>query len=300
MNKALAVAVLLAGCDRVFGVDPPVADAPADAVYDRCAPTMAHDPLRYRLLTNTELVGDVPVPMPYPWDQARGDCLRHGMDLVVLNHEQELGQLEEVFAFWIGQKRVAGTWSTVDECPPYTPDTIGRDGMECGVVEDALLVSTTSCDGTLPPLPEDTSPRTVANALCETPRPTLPTCGARPVDEIELVSSPGPLSRAAAIAFCERQGATLVEIDTHAEWVRVAGDARRFWLNATFDGTRWSTQSGCPMLFSWSGPIPTVAAGSCVATTLFEDPSEDMTGVRVDGVAPTACDAPDVFALCER
>lgn len=308
MKSAIAV-VMLAGCDHVFGVSPPTAfEAPpdSDAAYDRCAPTTFDDPLRYRLLSNpnVETVPDTEtvVARPWAWEQARSDCMRHGMDLVVLNEEGELARLEESFVFWIGQKRVAGTWTTVDECPPFTPDSVGREGLECGVVEDALLVSTAACDGTLPPLPDDPSPRLVGHALCETPRAPSPACGARPVDELVFTTSATPLSRAAAIEFCAGQGATLVEIDSHAEWLRATAnvDARRYWTNATYDGATWVTQSGCPMLYSWSVPLDTLAAGSCVATSLLEDTSEDATGPEIDGVAPTACDAPDVFALCER
>ncbi|MEO8698877.1 MAG: C-type lectin domain-containing protein [Kofleriaceae bacterium] len=292
MRAALLGVTLLAGCELVFplheGDEVGMQDATVDAApieaFDHCAPT-SEVGLRYAAVAN-------PGSSAWPWQAARTECLLRGMDLAVVNDAHELASVDnEMVPYWIGATVNASGWSGIDGCAVGSAVAIpSATGAMCGIGTGLPTLGAVACDGTT---------MTVNGALCETPRPTTAAC--LHDDAATYTLSPTPLAFAAARDYCNVFGAHLAVIDGDAEWKQVAALAgittKRLWLGSTFDGTTWRTETTCPAVYSWSTGRPDVAAGTCLATSLRFDPDTQTTSI--DGMAATACNEPEIYALCE-
>jgi hypothetical protein len=108
-------------------------------------------------------------------------------------------------------------------------------------------------------------------------------------------------------AFCKDSGAHLVVVETQAEWLHLSKLTKEswekpFWVGAKLDAGEWKADNGCFGTYSWTGGTPgKPASGSCVAAKLrvVDESEPDLSGTVLDGVAPTACDDKQSFALCE-
>jgi hypothetical protein len=144
-------------------------------------------------------------------------------------------------------------------------------------------------------------------ALCETPRLNDARCVQERLVTKTYTVSTATLSFAAAKTFCTAKGEHLVVIDSFEELGVVSRLVRdqavdSFWIGATFDGTQWSSATGCPPEFSWSDPLPAAldAQPSCVAATisqLFDEETSTMPTV-LQGMQVARCDDTRL-ALCE-
>jgi hypothetical protein len=308
-TAALAALLILGGCDRAFGLDDrdrvagPDA-APEVAPYSRCGAFLSDDPLRYAAITSP-LVAEDGGAAPWSWDAARAMCRQRGMDLAVVNDDHELGMAEvpPAWPFWIGAQLENSTWTTVDECPMLAPPPPGTV-QGCGVVNGPLDLGVAACSGQLPPTSD---PSVVTSALCETPRPMTASCLGNDPVATRYVRSIEPVDHEGAVEFCKSVHGHVVSFESHAEWTHVSQLTTdtikaRFWVGSTFDGTVWTTSTGCPATYSWHDGTPgTPAAGSCLASTLRVNGEEpESAGLFLDGVTPTECsDADEMFALCE-
>ena len=292
-SQLLVIALAAGGCDQVFDLTTKI---PPDAlVYDRCAPT-APDPLRYAAIASADA--------SWSWDSARATCQLRGMDLAVINDVHELGMADvEIRPYWVGEQETGGSWSTVDGCPAFTaaapirPLGPGAAGDLCGVVDATTAIAGTSCDGST----------TVISALCETPRADRGGClPAHPGAETYALS-PQPLSYADAQAFCTAQHGHLAVIDSSAELTHLSTLARTgawtsFWLGARYAAGAWTTETGCPGLYSWTGGAPALTTPTACASGTMISTIDDETGVaivRLDGVTPASCEADRFVAVCE-
>jgi hypothetical protein len=313
--RYLVVGILLtgAGCDVVFGLEARQgADAGTDgaAPYERCGPLLYDDALRYAPIAN-------PSDQLWSWDDARVMCKQLGMDLAVFNDVHELGMASTGLSwpYWFGETMLDATVSTVDQCPAFMPLTTGfylapAGTRSCGIVSTANELESVDCTGQLPAAFD--LPR-VNNALCETPRPEDKPCLGRDPKTERYVSSPGPQTFAAARAFCSAQHGHLVVFESSAEWTHVsdlisgnvtpeAGQAiaHNFWLGSTYDGAAWSTENGCPAVYSWTENWPDLSAGgACAAGVLRTAADPTLPVTYLAGAAVTACDDGSTYALCE-
>lgn len=313
---AAALIALAGGCDLAFGLGerPIESDAAPDpmsdaAPYSPCGAFLGDDPLRYASISNPKFEPDPDggtVPLPWSWDEARTMCRRRGMDLAVFNDLHELGMATEPpgWPYWIGEQIVDSTWSSVDGCPALMTGETTSTAAGCGVVRGPVEISPTACSGMLPPPSE---PGVVIAALCESPRPTDASCLGNDPLQASYVRSAEPMSYEATRTYCAGIGGDVVVLETHAEWLHVAELTTevieaRFWIGSTFDGEVWTTSTGCPAVYSWTGGSPgTPAAGSCLASVVRQSTAEeDLGAIIVDGVEPTACaESAEVFAVCE-
>ena len=266
MRRALLL-VALAGCDEVFAIS--TQDLPdAGAAYDRCAPAQP-DPLRYAAITAAAT-----------WRDARAMCRLRGMDLAVLNDAHELAGVDiEIRPFWVGEQHDGDGWTTVDGCPAATE--LATTGTQCGAVsDDPDAVSGTACDVPLGAM------------LCETPRPDSATCVA--TGPSRFATSPSPLTFAEAQAYCTAQHAHLAVIDTQAELLQVSqlGLTASAWLGAKLADGAWTTETGCPGVYSWTNGAPAPGgATACASVTVID--------LQVEGMTAASCEADKFMALCE-
>lgn len=294
------LALGLTGCRALFGLDDLTPDA--GLVYDRCAPA-AFDPLRYQTISVGAFSG-----LGRSWSDARRACQLVGMDLVVFNDEHEFGQAPvEGWPYWFGASQdETGVWHSVDDCPVIAeiePDA--PQPPECGVVMTALDPVAINCNGDMPmPMDPDVGPPA---ALCETPRPLDAKCVQEHLAAKHYEISAMAMTFDAARGFCEAKREHLVVIDSFDELgvlSRLVSDQSlgSFWIGATFDGTRWSSVTGCPPEFSWSDPLPQLldSAPDCVASVIMQDldHTTSTTQPSMHGMQIVRCDDTR-FALCE-
>jgi hypothetical protein len=275
VRRFLLLLIASTGCDRVFYAQTqPLPDA-VGAV-DRCAP-IAPDPLRYTA-----------IPNPGTWDAARAACAQRGMDLAVINDEHELADADiEIRPYWIGQAVMSGGWNTIDGCPAYAPPPAFA-ANQCGVIGDDPAASVgTGCDGSMP----------VVAALCETPRPTSAACTPAHPGAETYVTSPSTLSFADAQAYCSGQHAHLAVIDSFAELTHISqlaseGSFQTFWIGSQFADNAWTTETGCPGLYSWTNFGPTISDATACASGTMVDGS-------FGGTTASSCGTDQFIALCE-
>lgn len=285
---------VLPGCNDAFGLRTQT-EPDAGAILDRCAP-VAPDPLRYASLFSATGA--------WAWDTARVACQLRGMDLAVINDEHELAMADvEVRPYWVGDRQQGSAWTTVDGCPvvagpadaPKVTANGNAAGDQCGLVDQATSITGASCDGAL----------SVYAALCETPRADLaclPSNGGRETYAI----SDGPLGYRDAQAFCTSQHGHLAVIDSSLELAHLSKVATErafpsFWLGAKLAANTWTSETGCPALFAWSGGAPAPAGSTACASGTMVARLDDLgaTLVQLDGVTASSCEAEQFVALCE-
>jgi hypothetical protein len=288
--KIALLLVACAGCDQVLGISEVPPTPGPGGTYDRCATPAAPDPLRYKFIPDSFAASS-------SWEDYRTACLIRGMDLAVIADPREANQnADALWAYWIGARKDAGVWETVDGCPAaaFLPAE-GPTG--CGAVFGPLDAAATSCDGVLPPVPPDEEPSRVLGALCETPRPLTAECLPHdPMLETYVVSSE-LMTYSAAKRFCTDQGLHLIVLSSADEMPLLELVNADAWLGATFDGKTWRTETGCPGLYSWTDVGPVIDTDIACATSSFSAPNPGVAPT-MQGIATAHC-AEQHYAICE-
>jgi hypothetical protein len=100
--------------------------------------------------------------------------------------------------------------------------------------------------------------------LCETPRPSR-ACREGAARSTYVIGATTEVSQAAAIENCLEQAMHVVELNSTQERdeVRALFPAiTSFWLDGQFNGSRWTSTSGCPLVFEWQAGEPDVDASA--------------------------------------
>jgi hypothetical protein len=289
--RRLGLLVLLAGCDRVFGLLPitqvgdasNATDGSEDGFVALCP--QPYDPLRYQRVTN---------PAVPTQTQAIADCLRKGMGLVVIdNPDEQLGLLSDPLLhapYWLGVAGDGtGTFTPIDGCPLYSHWDTDQpaapfDANKCVCLLPNGRFADLACDQTMLGMDSITG-------VCEA-APVRPEC----VNTNDLTLDDGVAhTRAESVANCAMTSRKLLELRStedlnNASQVAEALGLSTVWLGATFDGHVWHDDDGCPQVLPWMSGEP--RAGGCVVYVF------NLNGSTIPGAKVVDCTTAMAQTIC--
>jgi hypothetical protein len=281
-NPRWVAVVVLAGCNQILGV----ADTelvPAGTGGD-CAP-LPYDSNRY---------GSLQTSVGFTWSSARTNCQSLGMDLVVIDEDDDEEIANRIaagpFPYWIGVSHDGDDWRSIDGCPPVLDWQAAEPSIEsvgrCGLKTSAGLTSVACA---LSMAPDNSEP---LNAYCETPRPDA-TCRALAANSTYEVMTDTTFSKnfVEAQQLCAGPGRHVVEINSSAELdqVKRLAPGAAFWLGASRTPPTWSSPTSCPQVFAWAADEPLRGITNDFTCTVYDDGMRVTDcAARLDG--PVICE----------
>jgi len=252
MRRPIALALALAGCNQIWGLDPTttVGSGPCDP--------LPFDLKRYRTYGGS-----------LTWKEARDSCARYDMDLVVIDQLDNLEIANELTAsrtpFWLGVSFGVNDWVALDGCPPVLSWAAGEPTDptpgSC-VIQTADRMASASCATRM-------AGAAGINALCETARPDAHCRQLATERDYQLLAPTitAPIDLAAAAVQCSNNGMHVLEINSSDELdyvlAHVATNVPKFWVAAQWNGTHFTSPTGCPQVYDWQSSEPSLVT-TCV------------------------------------